>query len=175
MEGIEIRPLADGEVEFITSEMNKGWPYGRPLGLHLERLAMQQQGEAVYLSAWRGARPLGHAYLRWQTSEGDLPHAKEGPCAYLSDLFVIPECWSQGIGTQFMDKCESLALGRGYTQIELRVAEDNERALSIYNRRGYRDLGYERRQSRWSYLHPDGTEGIREEVYVLMVKPLQEA
>jgi GNAT superfamily N-acetyltransferase len=173
MDCIAIRPLVDEEVELVTEQMNEGWPYGRPIGLHLERLAMQQLGEAIYLFAWHGPRPVGHVYLSWKMSDSDLPHVRQGPCAYLSDLFVIPEYWSGGIGTQLMEACESLALSRGYVQVALKVVDDNERALALYSRREYKDPGYERRLSRWSYLHPDGTQGVREDVHILMVKLLR--
>ena len=46
-----------------------------------------------------------------------------------------------GIGRVIMDACIDCARRAGYTQLELEVVADNERALSLYRRAGFEEYG----------------------------------
>jgi ribosomal protein S18 acetylase RimI-like enzyme len=166
---VEIRPVREEDLPVIDATMNEGWPYGRPLALHTGRLEMQKAGRAIYLFAWDGTQPVGHVLL---TLQGPDEESGQVRSAHISDLFVIPPFWSRGIGTLLMDRCEAIAAEHGCEQVGLSVAVDNPRAIELYERRGYKDPGLERRQARWSYLRPDGTEGFREDVMIYLLKKL---
>ena len=163
---VQIRPLSEDEVGFLEQCSR------RPPGMHRDRLARQQEGKVVYLVAWHEGRPVGHVLLEWAgtASEPMASHLKR--CPELSDLFVVPEYLSRGIGAQLMEAVESLVRRQGYSQVGLGVAIDNPRARSLYERRGYGDSGLGEYSIRWTLLDEDGQERRMEEVCVYLVKPL---
>lgn len=171
MEGITIKPLQEEEIDLLE-QMNEGWPYGRPLELHRQRFNLQQAGEGVYLFAWHVRRPVGHVFLRWQSTSRYQPGSQSERRAHVSDLFVIPDYWSRGIGTRLMDTLESLAVEHGYLQVGLSVALDNARARSMYTTRGYKDAGFGAQPARWTYIDTRGEEQVREEVLIYLLKQL---
>src|SRR3954466_13235666 len=153
-----IKPLLRQEIPLLE-QMNENWPYGRPLDLHRQRYAMQQAGDGVYLFAWHGPKPVGHVFLRWDSAPSYAPSRSERT-AHISDLFVIPDYWSRGIGSRLMDTLEALAVERGYRQVGLSVAIDNTRARSIYAKRGYVNAGLGEPPARWTYIDPHGEEQV---------------
>ena len=56
-------------------------------------------------------------------------------------ISVLQEYWELGIGRVLMETCIGCALRAGYTQLELEVVADNERALSLYRRAGFEEYG----------------------------------
>ena len=166
-----IRPLREEEIERLDV-MNRGWDKGRPLTLHIERFAVQQRGDAVYLFAWHDEQPVGHVLLVRTGPSKEPMRSSLRNCAHISDLFVIPNHWSNGIGTRLMNEAEALAAQHGHIQIGLDVAIDNNRAISLYERRGYKDAGFPERAVSWTYLDPHGEEQVQYDVLVYLVKPL---
>lgn len=172
MQDILIRPLREEELELLD-QMNRGWDKGRPLALHVRRLAMQQKGDAVYLFAWDQERPVGHALLELTGPMREPMRSSLTNCAHISDLFVIPGCWSRGVGTRLMDEAEALAARQGFIQVGLAVAIDNDRALALYERRGYIDMGFGEQAVSWTYTDPQGQEQVQNDVLVYLVKLLK--
>jgi GNAT superfamily N-acetyltransferase len=169
---IEVRPLREAEVELLD-RMNRGWARGRPLALHVERLARQQSGDAIYLFAWHNERPVGHVLLVLAGPSKEPMRSALRNCSHISDLFVVPDCWSRGIGTRLMDEAESLAAQHGSIQAGLDVAIDNDRAIALYERRGYVDLGFGERAVSWTYVDADGQVQVQNDVLVYLVKLLE--
>ena len=56
-------------------------------------------------------------------------------------ISILKEHWGMGIGRVLMGSCIDCARRAGYTQLELEVVADNERALSLYRRAGSRSMG----------------------------------
>lgn len=56
-------------------------------------------------------------------------------------ISVLKEHWGMGIGRVLMGSCIDCARRAGYTQLELEVVADNERALSLYRRAGFEEYG----------------------------------
>jgi ribosomal protein S18 acetylase RimI-like enzyme len=167
-----ITPLREEELELLD-QMNRDWAKGRPLALHLDRFLRQQAGEAVYLFAWHEGQPVGHVMLVLTGPSKEPLRSALRSCAHISDLFVVPGYWSRGIGTRLMDEAETLAARRGFIQIGLDVAIDNDRAIALYERRGYKDLGFGERAVSWGYVDPDGHEQVQNDVLVYLVKTLR--
>lgn len=168
---VTVRPLREEEIERLDV-MNRGWDKGRPLTLHIERFAMQQRGDAVYLFAWHNEQPVGHALLVLTGPSREPMRSSLRKCAHISDLFVVPSHWSNGIGTRLMDEAEALAARHDRIQIGLDVAIDNDRALALYERRGYNDAAFPERAVSWTYEDPNGEEQVQYDVLVYLVKPL---
>lgn len=173
VQDIDIRPLRADEVDLLD-QMNRGWAKGRPRALHVERLARQQSGDAVYLFAWHQERPVGHILLVLTGPSKEPMRSALRNCAHISDLFVVPDCWSRGIGTRLMDEAEALAARHGAIQVGLDVAIDNDRAIALYERRGYADLGFGERAVSWTYVDADGQVQVQDDVLVYLVKLLRE-
>jgi ribosomal protein S18 acetylase RimI-like enzyme len=103
-------------------------------GVHDDRLAAQERGDGLYLFAWSGAEPVGHAYLSWS-----------GRAAYpeVRDVGVKEERRREGLGTLLMDAVETQARAREAEWVGLAVALDNVGARAFYARLDYEDAGIE--------------------------------
>eukprot|EP00566_Odontella_aurita_P019732 CAMPEP_0113594608 /NCGR_PEP_ID=MMETSP0015_2-20120614/39177_1 /TAXON_ID=2838 /ORGANISM="Odontella" /LENGTH=305 /DNA_ID=CAMNT_0000501635 /DNA_START=266 /DNA_END=1181 /DNA_ORIENTATION=+ /assembly_acc=CAM_ASM_000160 len=60
------------------------------------------------------------------------------PRPYLSDLAVRDDWRRRGVATQMVVHCEDKARAMGYNRLFLRVEGDNDAALSMYARMGYK-------------------------------------
>ena len=56
-------------------------------------------------------------------------------------ISVLQEHWGTGIGRVLMEASIDCARGAGYTQLELEVVADNERAVSLYRHAGFEEYG----------------------------------
>ena len=56
-------------------------------------------------------------------------------------ISVLKDYWGLGIGRALTKACIDCAKTAGYTQLELSVVADNERAISMYEREGYVEYG----------------------------------
>src|SRR5689334_8832483 len=89
---IRLSPLRRADVARLVM------PGGRAPEVHRERFAQQQAGAALYLVAWRGARPVGHVLLKWRGVAREPMASALVRCPHICDLYVIPEYQSRGIG-----------------------------------------------------------------------------
>jgi ribosomal-protein-alanine N-acetyltransferase len=110
----EIRPLAPDEVERVTAVLG---------------LARFGQGDGVYLVAWEGDEPSGHARLAFT----------EPP--ELQDLSVRPEYRRRGVASALLAAVEREARGRGFDRIRLQVSAENGPAQALFGAFGYADVG----------------------------------
>ena len=56
-------------------------------------------------------------------------------------ISILKEYWGMGIGRVLMESCIDCARRVGYTQLELEVVADNERAVSLYRCAGFEEYG----------------------------------
>ena len=56
-------------------------------------------------------------------------------------ISILKEYWGMGIGRLLMEASIDCARKAGYTQLELEVVADNERAVSLYRRAGFEEYG----------------------------------
>lgn len=56
-------------------------------------------------------------------------------------ISLAKEYWGLGIGQALTDACIQCARQAGYTQLELDVVADNERAISLYKKSGFVEYG----------------------------------
>ena len=54
---------------------------------------------------------------------------------------VLKECWGLGLGGALVARLLAEAPAMGYTQVELETLRDNDRALRLYRRLGFREVG----------------------------------
>ena len=65
------------------------------------------------------------------------PSRTEADVMVLGALYVLPEAWRSGIGTQLMDCFESTAGDQGYERIRFDVLAANEVGQAFYRQRGF--------------------------------------
>ena len=97
--------------------------------LPLHRLEQAQ----TYLVAWDGSEPVGHAHVAWEKTTLGVPE--------IGDVFVPAELRGRGIGRELSEAAEEMARVRGHGQISIGASIENEGALRLYRRLGYRDAG----------------------------------
>ena len=73
-----------------------------------------------------------YAAIRWTTSE---------PTRIIHRLCVDPAFWRSGYAHVLMDVVERRAAEEGVASIRLDAYSENPAALTLYRRRGYRDVG----------------------------------
>ena len=56
-------------------------------------------------------------------------------------ISVLKEYWGLGLGTALTEACIECARKAGYTQLELSVVADNEKAVSLYLKEGFVEYG----------------------------------
>jgi GNAT superfamily N-acetyltransferase len=162
---IEPIPAAD------AAEVARRMPWRRP-GRHTERAAAQEAGRGVYLLAWKGDAPVGHAFVKWPGSLTSR-HARSERCVEIEDLFVAAGEREEGIGGALLEASEEVARERGYAKIGLAVALGNDVARRLYARHGFEDAGHGVFTLRWSSLDERGVERTRREECTYLVKQLQ--
>ena len=81
------------------------------------------------------------------------------------NVFVLIEFWGLGIGSTLMKALIDFAYDAGYEKIDLSVADDNERAVKLYERMGFEVTGREVH----ALKHADGDYSD----WVMMVKFLK--
>ena len=161
--------MTEEAVGFLEQHFNFDWA---ALHKHRNRFSGQQQGEVLYLVAWRGDMPLGHVLLQWPGAPAE-PAAPQLPdCPNLEDLFVHPEYRSRGIGTRLLQVAEVLAKERGFRRVGLAGTVGNLLALALYERLGYMDAGLSQFHITWPYVDRNGRQRTAEETDVYLVKNL---
>ena len=56
-------------------------------------------------------------------------------------ISVVKKYWGLGIGKALLTSCIECAKTAGYSQLELKVVAENERAVSMYERAGFVEYG----------------------------------
>ena len=143
--------------------------------IHARRLSTQQSGSATYYVAWLGARPVGHALVRWGGSGNPLLNSTQaGPIVhpYIEGLAVHPAYQSRGIGTKIISAVEHESIRRGHSEIGLAVSVENVRARELYSRLGFQDLGLGEFPNIWSYRDDTGQRHVEIETCVYLMKSL---
>jgi len=98
----------------------------------------QESGKGIILLAEQENRLIGFVCLLRPDNSAE-ENSSESGYAFVSDLFVVPECRHQGVGSQLTRKLEEQARVMGATNIALRVAAENEAARHFYINEQYQE------------------------------------
>jgi ribosomal protein S18 acetylase RimI-like enzyme len=110
----DIRPLAPVEINSVAAVLG---------------LARLHQGDGIYLVAWRGSEPLGHAHVALT----DPPE--------LQDVEVRSDYRRRGVASALTALAEDEARRRGFDRLRLGVSVDNVASQALYRGRAYVDAG----------------------------------
>ena len=64
-----------------------------------------------------------------------------GPCIWIEDIYIKPEYQGQGFGTALLAFVEQRYRGKA-ARIRIEAEPENERAMAVYHKAGYEELGY---------------------------------
>jgi len=84
-----------------------------------------------------GDRIVGYAFTEFLSI--DLPMMTKRKYVYIHDIAVRTDYQGRGIASQLLKSIESEALSAGATKIELAVHIFNDKALSIYRKKGFKE------------------------------------
>lgn len=101
-------------------------------------------------------------------SIGGWGHQRVGSLRLFA-LDVGPAFQRIGVGTALISAVESIAADRGLNEVNLEVEIDNNDAIRLYRRLGYRIYG-EPVMDQWTVLRDDGTSDSIEVPVFVMVK-----
>ena len=164
-----IRPLRQADLPLVEAGLRSG---GMP-DKHARRMELQNNGTCTYLFAWHADAPLGHLLLTWTGPEHEPMKSAIPDCPELGALFVREDMRSLGIGGRLLEIAEQLVRSRRLHRLGLAVGIDNNRALRLYERRGYVDAGFPQFTVSWTFLDKDGCEQIESEECRYLTKQLR--
>lgn len=95
----------------------------------------ERSGNEVELVAIIGGQIVGSTGVSAVRSRRKVAHRA---CFGIS---ILKEYWGMGIGRVLMEASIDCARQAGYTQLELEVVADNERAVSLYRSAGFEEFG----------------------------------
>jgi GNAT superfamily N-acetyltransferase len=90
-----------------------------------------ENGAPRVILAQRDDHTLG--FLSWGRSRDRLKNEAE-----IETLYIDPMHWRTGAGTLLIDEAMEAAASEGYRQMTLWALEKNERAMSFYEKQGFR-------------------------------------
>jgi len=111
---------------------------------------------------------VGQAFV--QLKMHDRSCANGSTRAYIHSFRVRPAMRGRGLGTALMDVVEQDLIQRGFREVTLNVAEDNQGALRLYQRLGYSVA--KKISGKWSFYDDQGKLQHVEEPGFRLVKSL---
>lgn len=137
-----VREATSGDVSAIVRVAERGWnaAYGDLLDRGTIDAAVREwydpsvvrdrveREDGAYLVAERDGRVVGYA--------AGGPSDRDG-VATLGAIYVEPDAWGAGVGTDLLDRFEAWCRRREFGVVQFRVLDGNDRAAAFYRARGY--------------------------------------
>lgn len=96
---------------------------------------LENDERGCLICAWLDGRLVGSASLSAVSQSLRLRHRAT------MGISVRKDAWGRGVGSRLMDALIQAAQSAGFRQLELEVAEDNARAISLYRKFGFEEWG----------------------------------
>ena len=106
----------------------------------------------MWVAELPGEGLLGQAFIQLRMTDRSSADGKKR--AYLHSFRVRPAVRGQGLGTAIMRHVEQDLLRRGFRELTLNVSEENEGAIRLYLRLGYKIV--KRISGEWAYYDDQG-------------------
>ena len=123
----DIRPARAGDVDALVAIENAAFSADRISRQSFRRLVASRS--AMVLVAWGDAQIVGYCIVLFRAG------------SRTARLYSIAAAPNSGIGRQLLGAAESRLAERGSGVLRLEVRDDNHRAISLYERNGYRPIG----------------------------------
>jgi len=135
----QLRNIATQNYAGQWQEVRTTDPEDPALQTYLEYIIqIQASGKGVILIAEQEKKLIGFVCLLGPDST-TADKKSEGAYAFMSDLFVVPECRNKGLGSLLTQKIEEQARVMGADNVVLRVAADNAGSRSFYLKNQYQE------------------------------------
>ncbi|MBN1265090.1 MAG: GNAT family N-acetyltransferase [Anaerolineales bacterium] len=132
--------------------------------LYLKTYEEYLQGIRMMLVAEYNGNVIGQIFILFGTIESDP--TPDRFTAYLYSLRVRPEFRNHGIGKQLILEAEKKILQKELSRVLIAVARENEDALRLYERLGYKRIGTD--PGCWSYMdHQGQIQNVNEPSFIL--------
>jgi ribosomal protein S18 acetylase RimI-like enzyme len=95
---------------------------------------------------------IGQVFVQLECDRPELADGKER--VYMFSFRIKPEYRNRGLGSQILEILETEIRKRGYSTITLNVSRENNDAIRLYERRGYKTVAAD--PGRWSYPDEKG-------------------
>ena len=119
----------------------------------------------MWLIETSAGKLIGQAFVMLKSGEQDAADGKNR--AYLFAFRIKPPWRRQGIGTYLMHFIEDDLQSRGFRYLTLNVAKDNQNAIRLYRRLGYKVIGP--RSGDWSFIDHEGkVQDVHEPAWRMM-------
>lgn len=146
------------------SKLEWGGQFAHFRNLFRRAFREQLQGRRIMLIADLNDYPIGHIFIQFRSSNKRI--ADGSSRGYLYSFRVMEALQGHGIGTRLIHEAEARLLERGFSEVTIAVAKDNDGALRLYERHGYRTFGED--PGRWSYIDQTGfTHQVEEPCWLL--------
>ncbi|GAB4508452.1 MAG: GNAT family N-acetyltransferase [Anaerolineae bacterium] len=129
----------------------------------------QLQGRRLMLVADCSGFPIGHVFIQLRSTNTRIADGRRR--AYLYSFRVMEMFQGRGIGTRLLQEAERILQGRDYLWATIAVAKDNDGALRLYERLGYRKFAED--PGRWTYTDHEGNVIKVEEPCWILEKRLE--
>ncbi|MCY4475371.1 MAG: GNAT family N-acetyltransferase [Chloroflexi bacterium] len=157
---LEIRIAAESDLESLA----ESFAHGTSAAQLQRRLEESKCGLRTMLLADLEGRAVG------AVSIGGWGHQREGSLRLFA-LDVGPAFQCKGVGTALIKAVEAIAADRDLDEVNLEVEIDNDDAIRLYRRLGYRICG-DPVMDRWQLMNDDGSSETVEVPVFVMVKRL---
>jgi ribosomal protein S18 acetylase RimI-like enzyme len=166
----QIRPAVESDVAALVLED------ADLEGLYRDRVERQEreQGRLLIFREQEQEPPVGIVYLWLEDAEEEEVRTRLPGVPLIMHLKVHESRQRRGIGTALMEEAERIAAKAGKTRIALGVDPDNENAIRLYRRLGYREWDHGLVETHRVEFHEDG-ECRYDEKCLIFVKPLSTA
>ena len=132
-EVLEIFNLTHRQTDYLLS-----YPGEEPFSVEEEAEYLRNKSEnenGIEIIAEVDGRVVASAGIEQVSKREKIRHRAE------FGIGVDKDCWGLGIGTALLEACIECAKKAGFTQLELTVVADNERAVSLYKKAGFTEFG----------------------------------
>jgi GNAT superfamily N-acetyltransferase len=137
-----------------------------------DRLDRQCRGRGLLLMACLGDKPVGDVYLWLEPAEEPEIRQLLPGVPILQHLEVCEDRRNHRIGTALIDAAESVLRRRGHHRVALGVSLDNDGAIRLYLRRGYRQWDHPPIATTYQEFLSDGSVRSRPDTCQILVKDL---
>ena len=148
-EFLEYFELCHSETDFLTTYPDET---EHNLGKVSARLADTKQSEHnIEILAYVDGKLVGSAGVNMVQDRDKTRHRAE------FGISIIKAYWGLGIGKYLTESCIECAKEAGYLQLELDAVSDNESALNLYRKYGFKEYGrnprgFRTREGNWQEL-----------------------
>jgi GNAT superfamily N-acetyltransferase len=95
-----------------------------------------EKGGRIFIAEDGAARPIGWGVVHADTDDIYVIES-ERACAYIAELFLVPEARGMGVGRALIGACEDWARAQGLYILKIGVLPGNTRARAVYEQAGF--------------------------------------